>query len=102
MYVRGVLACNIVCVTLLYVLRCTFFIRSESIAYLLEEWSTYAYEHDLFDTRASEGWSAANFPDMCRQWISVALQRGNASLLQSARRRRLHPLTARREAEELM
>ena len=32
MYVRGMLACNIVCVTLLYVLRCTFFIRSESIS----------------------------------------------------------------------
>jgi hypothetical protein len=29
MYVGGMLACNIVCVTLLYVLRCTFFIRSE-------------------------------------------------------------------------
>jgi hypothetical protein len=33
MYVGGILACNIVCVTLLYVLRCTFFIRSESISY---------------------------------------------------------------------
>jgi hypothetical protein len=35
MYVGGILACNIVCVTLLYVLRCTFFIRSESISYVL-------------------------------------------------------------------
>eukprot|EP01047_Picozoa_sp_COSAG01_P079172 COSAG01_NODE_14915_length_1395_cov_169.659722_1_plen_151_part_00 len=33
MYVGGMLACNIVCVTLLYVLRCTFFNRSESISY---------------------------------------------------------------------
>jgi hypothetical protein len=33
MYVGGMLACNIVCVTLLYVLRCTFFIRSESMSH---------------------------------------------------------------------
>ena len=45
---------------------------------LLEEWSAYAHENDLFDTQALEGWSAANFPDMCRQYISVALQRSNA------------------------
>jgi hypothetical protein len=30
MYIGGMLACNIVCVTLLYVLRWTFFIRSET------------------------------------------------------------------------
>jgi hypothetical protein len=36
MYIGGMLACNIVCATLLYVLRCTFFIRSESISHDLQ------------------------------------------------------------------
>ena len=41
------------------------------------------------DTRVSQGWSAAHWADIARQWVSVALQTENARVaLNGAARRR--------------
>ena len=58
----------------------------------LAEWSAYATEAGRVDTRVSQGWSAAHWQDMTRQWVSVALQRENARLILNAAARRRQPV----------
>jgi hypothetical protein len=56
MYIGGMLACNIVCVTLLYVLRWTFFIRSETRF------------NDLYRCDVSSFQGALHGTVLCRLW----------------------------------
>ena len=53
MYIGGMLACNIVCATLLYVLRCTFFTR-QNLSYDLlyvQPYGCHVYSTDWHGLR---------------------------------------------------
>ena len=63
---------------------------------LLSRWTQHAEVEGTVDTRHITGWSAPHWQELARQWVSVAMQRGNASLIRQAAQRRRHPIVARR------
>ena len=54
----------------------------------IEELTEHSRSLGRNDTRSAAGWSAAHWQELARQYLSVALQRGNVWLLTANARRR--------------